>query len=136
MKVFYYCIAALIAICSIPFGLLFGFALSVRFDSAVPLWLCLAGSVLGLMFSCHLFEQLNKKPFKPQLVRWIETRGCMGEDHDTTHGVVTREYMDKCLGAFAISEPHIEIRMSNDTVIRFPKGAFTLAGDGVLEYRY
>lgn len=137
MKALYYACAALIAAFSIPLGTLTGLAFAARFDSALPLWCGLALGVLGLLFACHLFEQLLKKPELPQRVRWIETRGCMAEvDYSVLHGVVTREYMDHCYGAFALSEPHVEIHMDNGTIVRFPKGAFLLCGDGVLEYRY
>ena len=123
--------ATIIAIGSIPIGVILGLTFSVRFDSALPLWAGMSGGVLMLLFAVHIFEQANKKAKPAQRIRWKVSATSVET------GVVIREYEDKLLGAFALSEPHLEIQMDFDgRILRFPKGAFVLRGDGVLEYKY
>jgi hypothetical protein len=73
-----------------------------------------------------------------QLVRWIETRGCDAADYKTLNGVVIREYMmqpNVAMG-YTKEEIFVEIRLENGDAVFFPKKAFYVAPDGVLEYRF
>jgi hypothetical protein len=126
---------------SIPGWLWVGFngvTLAIARNTTFPegiLFLCLAAIILQVYFATSLWPEPSvSKPM--QRVRWVETRGCMAEERRVQHGVVIREYMGTMSGAFAISEPFVEVRLDDGTLIRFPKGAFLLCGDGVLEYQY
>ncbi len=100
------------------------------------LFLCLAAIIAQFYFATALWTRVSKREAPRQKVRWVDCRGCMAEDRYVQHGEVIREYMDKLHGAFAISELFVEVLLEDGTLIRFPKGAFTLCGDGVLEYQY
>jgi hypothetical protein len=81
----------------------------------------------------------NVKKFwerKRQKIRWIETHGCMAEDHKVDEGVVLREYVKPKGDTDYKDRVYLEIRLDNGDGIHFPKEAFTTAPDGVLEYRY
>src|SRR5262245_41854650 len=102
------------------------------------LWVALAMIIAQIYFATALWPQTPIKP-KVERVRWIETRGCMAEiDYKVDEGVVRREYMGKVY-PYEISEPYLEVLFppgSACDVACFPRRMFTLARDGVLEYRY
>jgi hypothetical protein len=125
-----YVLAGVLLIASIPLCTLAGIAFSAYYDSVLPLWGGIGVGMVLFLTACSLFEIINKKPVKAQRIRWINS---LAPDE---YGVVIREYEDKVLGAFALNEPHLEIKMDDGRIIRFPKGLFVLCGDGVLEYKY
>ncbi len=122
-------IGILIIVTAIPLWVPLGIWTSVRFDElqlwapALPLWLSLGLVVLQVLLGCHVGEERKRAP---QRVRWIGFYTGRVE-----HGTVVRE-----LQAGLEPRPHFEIRMDEGRIIRWPKDQFTVASDGVLEYRW
>lgn len=134
-------LALILLISAIPFWLWVGLTTTVRLDElhynypVAGLWVSLAALIAQIYLATGIWPTRPTEAPR-QLVRWIETRGCMAHiDHKVETGVVIREYMDKQYGG--ISEVHLEIKMHDDgRILRFPRSAFLLATDGALEYRW
>ena len=73
--------------------------------------------------------------FQMQEVRYIETRGCMGTDAKIVKGVVVKQVMKEEYPT-AVPEPFFCVTLETGDSVELPRGAFTRAEDGVLEYRY
>lgn len=134
-------ISIVLLISAIPFwmyaafnGTVLAIARRLPFPEGV-LFVCIAMIIVQIYFATAVWPQTQygtRRGDTVQRVRWVTN---VGMDLVYDQGVVIREYMDKHLGMFAISELHLEIRMDDGRILRFPKGMFKLCGDGVLEYQ-
>lgn len=120
------------------------FAMHIKITGAQFGLFTLVMTVLSIVRSYCLRRLWNaewwkRKPAKlgksHQRVRWIETRGCMGEDHKATPGIVLQEYLSTCYPTEK-PHPHFHILLEDGEEVHFPKRAFITAEDGVLEYRF